>query len=265
MLFKFKEFPYKLNEKVLHGIDEDVDYIYQYFKKDIDEIKRTGKVREGMFENYQISTGDLKSKLSKECHLKNPCEIHINHDFKYKNTQLGNFYTPKETKIFPDKNIGVIGLTIHKYAYHLVLTEGYGDLKFSENMFEGISREFQPYKIKATIRHELYHWIDDTVHNKYLTKILKGEYIDKILKKKKIENVNAAPFEIQAMIQNIYQLKKEFKDIWDDLTFDQMIKKLPSLSNIKHSMELYPETYKKWKKQIKSKMWKNDLLGDNMK
>lgn len=260
-MYKFNEFN-KINEKVVEGIDKDVDYIYEFYEKDINEIKKTGILKEDMFNYFQIKTSDLKSKISKECHSKNPCEIHINHNLKLDGKDLGNFYTPKETNIFPNKDIGIIGITIHKYAKHLVLAEGDGDIKVSEFMFKGISREFEEYKIKGTIRHELSHWIDDTLNNRYLTKILKGKYLNNIAKKKKVDNVNALFFEIQAIVQNIYQLKKEFNDVWDDLTFDEMVDKLPPLSNIKSNMT--PTTYKKWKRKLKEKMWKSNLLGKKM-
>lgn len=259
---KIKSYNNFINEKVVEGIDIDVDYIYQFFKKDIDEIHRTGKVTKNMFKHHIISSKDLKSDISKKCHKKNPCEIHINHDLKINNVDLSNFYTPKGSGYDFSKHTSIIGIKIPNNVMNLVLDEGYGDLKFTNEMFDGIKREFTEYKIKGSIQHELSHWINDTIDNRYLSKILKKRYIKNLLNKNKVNNVNALDFEIYAIIQNIYQLKKEFSNIWDEMTFEEMLEKSPALSNMDNYLD--KESYKKWKRKVKTKMWKSNLLGKNM-
>jgi len=257
---KYKEF---IKESVIHGIDEDVEYIYSFFKKDIEEIEKTGIVTEDMFKYHIINTGDLKSDTSKKCHDLNPCEIHINHDLKTSNNiNLTNFYAPQGTLHFTEDS-SVIAVKIHDQLLYL-LDEYSGDLKFIVSLHgEEIKSELKSYKLKATIRHELAHWINDTLNNRYISKFLRNKTMGKILKKHKAKRPASIPFEIYAIIQNIFELKREFKDEWDDLTFDEMVDKLPALISIRSNLN--PEEYNRWKRKVKTKMWKDNLLGKNMK
>jgi hypothetical protein len=68
--------------------------------------------------------------------------------------------------------------------------------------------------------------------------------------------------EIQAQIHNVKQLYKKYKDIWDDLTFDNMLDLSPLLSSINNNFSGDIKTT--WRKNLKIRMHREGLLGKNM-
>lgn len=252
MVLKFNEF---IVEKVIEKIDIDVDYLYGFFKEDISEIEKTGIITKDMFQVQQTDSSKLQSELSIKAHSVNPVDIFINGDFN----SVNNFYSPKGINTV-DK--GLINIGVNKEAIKYILNEANGDIEEAEKYHPGISDEFKDYRIRGSIRHELTHWYDDTFHNFYIKDILKNKKIGKHFKKRKVSNVNALPFEIYAILQNIYEAKIKFKDSWDNMTFEELINKIPTLRSIKRMMS--SDTYKKWKYIIKGKMFRNNILGKNM-
>jgi hypothetical protein len=68
--------------------------------------------------------------------------------------------------------------------------------------------------------------------------------------------------ERQAQIHNIKQLHNKYKDIWDTLTFNDMME----LSNaLKATMTSLPDALRKqWVKDTKMRMYREGLLGVKM-
>jgi len=128
-----------------------------------------------------------------------------------------------------------------------------------------LAKEFTEERIKGSIHHELAHWIDDTMHNQHIKK-----YVDNNIEKNAAgealpynkTTVNAIPMERQAQIHNIKQLHNKYKDIWDTLSFNDMIE----LSNtLKATMTSLPaELRKQWIKDTKMRMYREGLLGIKM-
>jgi len=244
---------YFLTERLMN-VDVDVDMIYDtYFKKDIEEIRSTGKIKPNQFKTSILNTSDLISTLSKKAHKRNPCEIKINHG--------RNFYAPT-------KNI--ISLSISMNAIDFTLTQFNGSLKKAyeylsknlPNQSKNYINEFNTSRIKGSIHHELVHWIDDTLHNKHIKKrAVIADETGKDMTRKGLP-INVDKLEIQGQIHNVYQLKNEFSDIWNDLSFDDLISLSTTLSVINN--ELKGDIKKQWKKNLKTRMWREGLLGDNM-
>lgn len=230
-----------LNEKVM-DVNDDVDFIYDtYFKNDIDEINKTGFIRRDMFKRYNTNTDILSNELSLKVNEINPCKIQINHG--------NNFYNPFEQLLSMSINFDAI-----KFAL-----EYNGDINKAKkgltiNMGKSFIKEFSEEKIKGTIHHELVHWIDDTIHNQHIKKHLS--------KSKKTKYINAHHLELQAQIHNIIQLKRKHEDLWDLLSFDELISMSPTLSLVYRQLPI--EERNIWIKKLKRRMYREGLLGQEM-
>jgi hypothetical protein len=241
-----------LNEK-LTELDLDVNRLYNhFFKKDIDEIKRTNIVTTNMFKSNSYNTSMLIEPQSIEGDKLNHCEILINKKL-YPN--LSNFYKP---------SLNIISLSINFNAVKLALDND-GDInKAMQNLYpqklqNSFLNEFSEEKIKGSINHELLHWLDDTFNNKHIYQKLHPKSKFKL----KNPHVDATKMEIQAQLGNIKQLKNKYQNSWNNLTFLEFINLSPLLTNIYGKL---PQKYKvNWVKNLLSRMNRENLLGDNMK
>lgn len=246
-----------LNERLM-DVDADVDMLYEeYFKKDIDEVIRTGIVTRDMFGRKDTSTDILTTPLAKKTHNLYPCNILINPRFS--SNISTNHYSPKGQ---------VISLGINDLATAYVISYHNGNLmKASRELerdgqpvaAENILKEFSESKIKGSIHHELVHWIDDVLHNKHIqARVNSG----KGLVRKGLP-INADKMEIQAQIHNIHQLKKEYIGQWDELTFKDLFKLSPTLQSVHKGLPL-GDIRANWLRDIRSRMYREGLLGKNM-
>jgi hypothetical protein len=247
-------FPNKLNEGILverlMDIDDDVDLIYdKYFKEYYDNMEKTGKMTYDMFKLDETDTSILKSPLCIEAHKLNPCVIRINNG--------SNYYDPEEK---------IISVSFSNAAKNFVFSSANGNINHAINLLDdsqkkSLSREFKESTIKGSIHHELVHWLDDTMHNYHIKNRIKKQILLKTRDLKGIP-VNASKMELQSQIHNIKQLKRKHEDVWDDLSFDDMISLSPSLTIINKSLI---DPYKsKWRIDIIKRMNRENLLGNNM-
>jgi hypothetical protein len=239
-----------INER-LTNVDSDVDLLYdKYFRDDIEIINNTGFIDKKMFKKFEIDTSILTSPESIKCHKLNPCVIKIN---------IGrNFYDP---------NNAIIGIGYHSGAYDFIMGNADGDIKIAseylddERQKNSLTKEFTEERIKGTIHHELAHWVDDTLNNRHLNKMI-NKAIKLGTKDFNGVPVNATKIEIQGQIHNIKQLYKKYSNIWDSLTFDEMLSMIPSTSYIYSKFS--NDVKKRWRKDIKLRMHREGLLGKNM-
>jgi hypothetical protein len=239
-----------LSEK-LTDVDTDVDMLYdKYFKVDIDAIERTGFVTSAMFEKSETDTSILTSPDSIRCHEVNPCVIKINPGL--------NYYNP---------NNKIIGIGVSKNAYNFVIDYVDGSIERAieylqdEHQRKTFIKEFTEARIKGSIHHELAHWIDDTLNNKHIK-----ARVDKARERNTTSlggmPVDATRMEIQAQIHNVKQVYNKHKDIWDKMTFQDMLDLSPSLYSVNNKFT--GETKAKWRKELKLRMNREGLLGKNM-
>jgi hypothetical protein len=240
-----------LTEK-LTNVDADVDMIYdKFFRKDIDRLNKTGIITNELFLYSETYTDILKSPESVEAHKLNPCTIKIN----YRN----NFYTP---------NSSLIGIGLNDNALSFVKNSFRGNLNNAiDNLdYQDAKRlklEFTEDKIKGSIHHELAHWIDDTMNNYHITK-----RVNKAMELGTVNfggiPVNSTKMEIQAQIHNVKQLHNKYKDVWDNLTFIDMIEKSLPLMAILNSFSENETIRTKWIRDLKTRMYREGLLGKKM-
>lgn len=237
-----------LLDERLTEIDDDVNLIYdRFFKESIDTIERTGRLNVNMMNKFTTDTSILKSPDSIRANKIKPCIIKIN--------EGRNYYQPHTSTI-------VFGF--NKQVFYFILEEYGGDLKNIDEQYVnmGILKEFSEEKIKGTIHHELVHWIDDVFNNNHITNRIKRAMELRTTDLNGIP-VNASKMEIQAQIHNIKQGYNKYKDIWDTLSFDDMVKLIPTIRNVYNS--LTGLTKDKWVRAIKTRMNRENLLGAKMR
>jgi len=238
-------------EERLMNVEDDVDFIYdKYLRDDIEEIKRTGILTIDMFPSPEFKTNELKSKLAQKSDNLNPCRVLINTG--------KNYYSPMGQ---------LISVGVSSSAVDFVLKEFNGDLKeaineLDENQSKSLSNEFSESKIKGSIHHELAHWIDDTLHNQHIKRRAVNANEKGVGMTKKGLPINADKMEIQGQIHNIVQLKREYFDVWDSLTFEDLLDLSPTLNLI--NRQLSGDVKNKWRRNLITRMNRENLLGNNM-
>jgi GNAT superfamily N-acetyltransferase len=262
-----------LNENLitekLTDVDDDVDFIYDtYFKRDIDFINKTGYIAEAMFKESVTDSSVLTSELSVKAHELSPVVITINKKYGH---SVSNFYNFVEN---------LIALSINKDAVEFAMDYG-GDVEKAAsvvastdpNTKANFRQEFNEERIKGSIHHELVHWIHNTL-NKGAVKTSMGKFKDTVLKDRQkqlragnayeapMANINFDYIERQAQIHNIKQLYRKYKDEWDELTFNDILKLSPPLNRIYKTLP--PNLITQWIRLTKQRMHREGLLGKKM-
>jgi hypothetical protein len=262
--YHFEDIGTFLLEKT-YDINKDVDYIYnKIFKPIVDKIKNDSynvKVKEIPNFNFggivfkKISSADLQSSECKKAHLLNPVTIYLG------SFELGSLYTGKE---------GLILVSVSYQAFLALETMSYKELIEMEhkNIGNKIKLDLNASTIKSSIAHELSHWLNDSLHNEFLTKLIRiateNDNHD-ILKLKNLD-VNLTYFELDAQIHNIKQLKRDNLKIWDTITLYKLISLSPSLTKIYDDIrKLYGDAIMRiWQTNLIKRMDREKLLGKKM-
>jgi hypothetical protein len=246
-----KEHIRKALNEVLTLVDDDVELLYDmFFKKDIEEIRETGIIRDDMFKRKVDDTSILQTKDAIEANGINPCAILVNYGH--------NGYQPSNSYIY---------ISVNDNAKNFVLDYYDGNIEIAaqelsiEHQRINLPREFTPEKIKGSIHHELAHWIDDTFNRGHISKRL-NKQVELGTRNLKNIPVNMTKMEIQGQIHNVKQLYNKYKEIWDDLSFMDMVKMSPPLNAIYN--ELNFEQKKIWIRDLKTRMFRENLLGKKM-
>ena len=233
-----------LNEKTFK-LNKDIDFIYNnYFKKIVNNIKK-GKFNIKDIKKVSFPSSELKNRDSQKAHNLNPIVIKIG---------LYNVpnYNPITKEIFLTLNLNFIHL-IKKFGSIEAAVSVLPHDKRKE--FEG---EIDEHRVKGIIHHELSHWINDTLHNKNIEKLVKKakNILNTKGMNKKVQDImnqkKGTPFltdyEIDAQIHSIVQLKRYNKDVWDIITFEEMIKLSSPLTHIYKNLKQDLSKFKNWKR-----------------
>lgn len=241
--------PNILTEKLM-DVDDDVDYLYNTFFKDIIEgIRQNKTITPDMVSKQLTNTGVLLSELSVKAHELNPCTIILFNKL--------NVYEPGKRNIY---------ITISPEALYFLLEKN-GNYKDAYNSLYDedkptFENDLSEARVKGSIHHELTHWIDDTLNNKHIYNLLRKSSLNPEYGNKRLKYINVHPLEIQAQIHNIKQLYRYYKNTWDEMSFEEMLNKNPSF----YFLQLLPNDVKAtWKKNMLKRMNREGLLGKNMK
>lgn len=247
-----------LTEKIL-DVQQDVDIIYdKFFRKNIEKLnnpERDPKLieeavralsRERHVESEVVSNL-LKTPELIEAQERNPVKLIIN-------SGTGNMYLIKNpAELHFSVNAGVLRL-LKEYEYSIDTLS-----KLIKDNFDMFLNEMTEGKMKGSIHHELAHWYDDTMHNYHITNIAKNNPTAP-----NQPEWNTRHIEIEGQIHTLLQFKKMYGDeLWDRMTFDELLTKVPALSFVGRSLDTKHKEI--WKRRIKSRMARENLLGKNMR
>ena len=243
-------------------INAAVDFIYKHaFKDTVDAMKKG--TWDGNFRYGKMKTTSLPGKAIEKANETNPATIFIHDDGK-------NIYQPTE---------GVIRLSLNRQVMDLVRQHGTKEAhsmirNSAPQQYKMFKQEFDGTRIKSAIYHELSHWLDDTLHGGHLGKTAssvntayragdreKGERIRRRGKGTEFET----DYERNAQIHAMKVLKKKLGKEWDEISFERMLHRDASLSNIYNILKKRNDgSYESWKRDILKRMHREKILGDEM-
>jgi len=240
-----------LNEAT-YDISQDVDWIFnKYFKKIFRELRKGNPQKQP---NFITTSVFFKSKPCKEAHNKAMLMIRgsSNGDTYYS-------HNPTHDTIYislPLDNIEIL-----EYYQESSLYIGKVSLKtIAQLMLHPDDRKqwldsFTDANMKAKIRHEIVHWLDNVLHNRFL---------DTAKLPTSLKNINSSSWEINAVLNSILEFKRTMsQDAWDKLTFEELTT-YPALQGSKQQVEKVGE-YPRWKKIMLKRLAREKLLGKNMR
>jgi len=223
-----------------------------------DNLERIIKKKKDLvFETF--TSDQLKDKDSKKAHEINPVVI-VTGIF-----ENGPFYSPINSYIQISLNYAVLKILadikiINKTNLQYILPV---------SDYELFLNEITEHKLKATIAHELSHWISDSLYNSQIKKTINlAIKLDKHIKEVlRVEDVNMSYFEIDAQIHGIKQIKRKKNKYWDTYTLTDLFFMYPPLRAT--TTALYNKYSKEvldiWLKNLITRMNRENLLGKNMK
>ena len=235
--------------KPLKPISKKFDEMFKNFdKKHVNDVINTindnitTKNEDGLIIKT-FNSSELTSKKAQLAHKLNPVTIHMG-AFK------GNTYQCIKKIIQVGFNYDYIP------ELHNILKRGLlpSDMK-------RFQIEFKEQRIKAGLSHELTHWIDDTLHNFHIKRVVSRaiKHQDRSIAAKGEENVSLTDYEINAVISSINSYRKFHKKIWDKLTFDEVLELMP----VEYFMNKILS--KEWRLKIKKRMAREGILGKKMR
>lgn len=279
-MITFRDF---ITEALLDVDARDINMIYAPFAKPFKEIQNAWKKHTGgkiteltwaelgkwrmerefseIMNKYGTSgkplkvfdSSQLKSKLAQQAHAVNPVKIytHLIGD--------GNMYTPTASTIYISLEAGI----------YYAMSSNLAGVPFHQ--IHMLKNETLDVRIKSTIRHELTHWIDDSLHNFYITKAINavkktkeagGDWQQHLQNRLWAGERDAylAPHEITAYVNQIAELKRRIgKAKYEKLTWKELITMIPSIdmSNQKLGAD--------FRRKMFTRMSREGLIGANMR
>jgi hypothetical protein len=243
------------------NIKKDVELVYDVlFSGFIAELKRgeyppaeviQGSLKGMGYSRQSMDSSRLTSKSARAAHAIKPIKIHA-----------GVF--PSPSYIPPDNRIN---LTFNPMVLDILRLGNTNVLRKEE--IRRFNSETSPNKMKATIAHELSHWMNDVLHNSHIEKIvdLATEFHDQDILKLGKENVNMTHFEIDAQIHGIKALKQQYTTAqWNKMTIGDIMDLYPPIYSIWQATTQYgKEVVGIWKKLLLKRMAREKILGKNMR
>lgn len=205
-----------------------------------------------------IKSSELKSKLAKQAHAVNPIEINV---WLIGPQNTSNNYNPGKKTIDIHLPHSVAEAMINR----LITIPHY--------QIASLMNEVSEVKHKSTIRHELTHWIDDSIHNFHIKKSMEriqdilhtgdrrgAEKAWKAMLNHGEEDIYLSPVEITPMVNQIAEYKRRVpKKIWDSITWADLMVALPSLGSLNQNFGAT------WRKKMFTRLARENLIGKNFR
>lgn len=249
-----------LNEKIF-DIRDDVDMIYnQAFKKSIDYLEKFD------YQNFYTEVYKIKNNISSS-ELKSPdcIKAHAIHPITIKcgvavGTSLYSSTDDVILIILDSQTINIINIYRENMEYVL-------GSKFQK---KSISHIFTEETIKGSIAHELNHWLDDTLHNKFITKsIISGKFkyseeMATAYTRKQTKNIGATNFEINSQVISFKEILNKYgQEKYDSFTMLDIYVIKPQLGFLVAAMN--KSDYQYYVKKLYPRLMREKLLGKKMK
>jgi hypothetical protein len=252
-----KSFRNYLCEKLIEVNDSDIEMLYSPLKELVADATSAFEIKDFNKQNLELKKIYSKhSSISKRFHsssLTSPnCKAanEINPVEIWSGIVDGNVYVPSRKFILVGlpksvmKNLNVFSMMSHSDS-------------------RKYKTEFTKIRIESTIKHELAHWIDDSLNNLHLSKFFNSNKDPKkfyeFLKRGTID-VGLGPVEINAVVNQIYNIKKNFsQEDWDSMSWNRFVLLHPHLEGMNDSFGV------EWRNKIRKRMAREGILGKNMK
>lgn len=254
-------------------IDKDVDYIYNFiFKSPIQQLKNKS-FDENLYQKYPnlYVEGCIFEFLKSDNFVTVECKLA--HEIAPLFIFGGVLNTDSKIvldKTIQDRNYIIISLDRDLIDYYVSNSFDFNQLKkiIPLHQLQKIKNIMKESYIKSMIYHELSHWLNNTIHNNHISKVIElaKKYQNPDILKLKTKDVNLTHFEIDAQIHGIKQTKRDYNKKWDNLTLNQLFTIYPSLSFIYDDVKEYgKEITDIWIKTLIKRMDREKLLGKNMR
>jgi hypothetical protein len=254
-LLSFRQF---LVEKIIPVQKTDIDLMYQPLDhivkqaQQVFSIKDLGEKREAVLNFASLlhknqkwldifPSSKLQSKAAKLANEINPVRIEI-----WTHIPNNNYNPQKKVIQIGISENAVLGLFQYRY--------------FSTSVRAQLETEFSKEKIKSTIRHELTHWLDDSLNNLHMSKIAQIGDPEKFIKflKSGQQDISLGHIEVNAVVSQIAEIKRMLgRKKYERLSWDELMSLHPSLKMLNTKMGA------PWRRKIASRMSREGLLDSN--
>ena len=241
---------FKINKEVNMLFDTHLAPLLQRYKTAPDSVwLKTGEVS-------QTDSSVFTQGVLKDAHEVNPITIHFGV------LQGGNHYNPKNKKI---------QVTLHTQAMDFLGPKGLENKEAVEQE-PNVIFEFTPEKLKATIAHELTHWIEDSLFENKIKRALdtlhkKVDNEKDFSQKKKIitQFQRFSEHEIQAHINGLSAIRDNNPELYDSWSWKELQQNSPALKNVvDNSKELPDDERRVFMKQLLRRLSRENLLTKRM-
>jgi len=253
------------------NINTLIDYIYKEgFEEFINEIQnyklgRKVRINKIHLKNMEFSSNMLISKM----HSPNIKKVLMNNPITIRTGVYprGSYYSPTENTIYISFNEQVYDILIQNIS-----TKKYREMISSSvpiQMHKNFEQELNGIKIKATISHEISHWMRDALHGKQITKMVTRAYEAPVSKRKNIFSRGTGDdyltdYEMDALIHGIKQTKRSYDDQeWDTFTLNDLYDIDPSINVLVRGFKGVQK--RKFMRMLLTRMNREGLLGKRMK
>jgi len=263
---------YKLQER-LYNLQKDVDFIYDHaFKEFVDDFYRGelkpleyyGKKLNSDFKFVTFSTKELTTKECKEADSKLSIPIYCG---VFEDGNLLSTYHGDSSKTYLQLSLNFELIDI-LYSFNIKNVSEMKNVILDKEL-KRAKNELDSGRIKASIAHELSHWIDGANYDIFNKITAKGKNeIDRSdLLKLKNKDVTMTYFEIQGQIHGISQIKNKYQKDWNDFTLKDLFIFYTPLYGITQTLhkKYGTDIVLIWLKNLIKRMAREGLLGVNMK
>lgn len=256
--------------EAVFNVDKLVDHIYEEVYEDfIDDIQswKNGaepsslrlKITNKNYDEDQIASRTNSNQIEEALEL-NPIQIFAGMSLN------GNYYSPLESYIQLSFNQELYDFIQNAKRKDALFWDTIG--YFPKKLIKRLMSEFDGNKIRASIAHELSHWLDDTFHNRHLkNKSMNARENNRsIVSNLNIPDIALSSFERDANIHALVEVKRRYsQEEWDNFTFEDLEDLDPAFHAVTINLLLIKGAYPKWKKYIIKRMHREGILGKNMR